>query len=102
MTIVMVSNKIGVVALDTTNAWQWLMKQGLVKGAKICKLDFHEHCVLRKQTRVKFVRIVHQNKGTLDYVHTNVWELAKVALLEVGNILLPLLMTTPVKFGFTL
>ena len=54
------------VALDTTilwymrlghaseNALQSLVKQGLLKGAKTCKLEFCEHCVLGKQTRVKF------------------------------------------------
>ncbi|CAL8996546.1 unnamed protein product [Prunus brigantina] len=35
-------------------ALQGLVKQGLLKGAKACKLEFREHRVLGKQTRVKF------------------------------------------------
>ena len=62
------------VALDTTILWYMrlghasentlksLVKQGLLKGAKTCKLEFCEHCVLGKQTRVKFNIAVHQTK----------------------------------------
>ena len=87
-------NKVGEVASNTTRLWhmhlghagenalQRLMKQGLLKGAKTCKLEFYEHCVLGKQTRVKFGTTVHQMKGTLDYVHTDVWGPAKVASLR--------------------
>ena len=49
------------------------MKQGLLKGATTCKLDFCEYCVLGKQTRIQFGTAVHQTKGILDYVHTDVW-----------------------------
>jgi hypothetical protein len=52
---------------------QGLVKQGLLKGAKTRKHGFCEHCVLGKQTRVKFGTAVHNIKGILDYVHTNVW-----------------------------
>ncbi|KAI3461497.1 hypothetical protein Pfo_018160 [Paulownia fortunei] len=48
-------------------------KQGLLKGAKVCKLDFCEHCVLGKQKRVKFGTAIHNTKGILDYVHSDVW-----------------------------
>ena len=59
------------VASDTTRIWhmrlrhasenamQSLVKQGLLKGAKTYKLEFCEHCVLGKQTRVKFDTAVH-------------------------------------------
>ncbi|KAM5552956.1 hypothetical protein ABKV19_025277 [Rosa sericea] len=78
---------------DTTRLWhmrlghagekamQGLVKQGLLKGAKTCKLEFCEHCVLGKQTRVKFGTAVHQTKGALDYVHTDVWGPTKTAFL---------------------
>ena len=78
------SNITGEVASDATRLWhmrlghasenalQSLVKQGLLKGAKTFKLEFCEHCVLRKQTSVKFDTAVHQTKGTLDYVHTDV------------------------------
>ena len=60
---------------------QSLIKQGLLKGAKSCKLGFCEHCVYGKQTRVKFQSAIHNTKGILDYVHTDVWGPAKVASL---------------------
>lgn len=53
-----VVDKLEEVASDTTRLWhmhlghvgenalQRLMKQGLLKGAKTCKLEFCEHCVL--------------------------------------------------------
>ena len=81
------------VSLDTTRLWhmllghagenalQSLVKQGLLKGSKTCKLEFCEHCVLGKQIRVKFDTAIHQKNGTLDYVHTNMWGPAKVFFL---------------------
>ncbi|XP_028126308.1 uncharacterized protein LOC114323049 [Camellia sinensis] len=53
-------------------ALQGLVKQGLLKGAKTGKLEFCEHCVLGKQTRIKFGTAIHRTKGILDYVHTDV------------------------------
>ena len=50
-----------------------LVNQGLLKGAKTCKLDFCEYCVLGKQTRVKFGTAIHNTKDILDYVHSDVW-----------------------------
>ena len=88
-----VSESSGEVASDATRLWhvrlghagekalQGLMKQGLLKGAKTCKLAFCEHCVLGKQTRVKFGTAVHRTKGTLDYIHTDVWGPTKVSSL---------------------
>ena len=64
--------------LDATKLWhmrlghtnekslQTLMKQDLLKGANSCKLEFCEHCVLGKQTRVKFDSEIH-------YIHSNMW-----------------------------
>jgi hypothetical protein len=54
-------------------ALQGLVKQGLLKGVKIGKHGFCEHCVLGKQTRVKFGTAVYNIKGILDYVYTNIW-----------------------------
>lgn len=51
---------------------QALTKLGLLKGAKTCKMDFYEHCVLGKKTTVKFGTAIHCTKGILDYVHTDV------------------------------
>ena len=54
-------------------ALQNLIKQGVLKGAKSGRIDFCEHCVLGKQTKVKFGTAIHQTKGILDYVHSDVW-----------------------------
>ena len=62
-------------------ALQGLVKLGLLKGAKIGKLEFCEHCVLGKQTRIKFGTAIHRTKGILDYVHTDVWGPSKNASL---------------------
>ena len=62
-------------------ALQTLAKQGLLKGANSCKLEFCEHCVLGKQTRVKFGSTIHNMKGILNYVHSDVWGPTKVASL---------------------
>ncbi|KAM1596712.1 hypothetical protein ACFX1Z_031688 [Malus domestica] len=79
---------------DTTKLWhmrlghadekalQGLMKKGLLKGVMTCKLDFCEHCVLGKQTRVKFSTAVHQTKGILDYVYSDVWGPTKIPYLS--------------------
>ena len=50
-----------------------LVKRGLLKCAKTCKLEFYEHCVLGKQKRVKFGTAIHNTEGILDYVHSDVW-----------------------------
>ncbi|GMP36216.1 hypothetical protein CsSME_00008418 [Camellia sinensis var. sinensis] len=80
-------------ASDTSKLWhmrlghvgekalQGLVKQGLLKGAKTEKLEFCEHCVLGKQTRIKFGTAIHRTKGILAYVHTDVWGPSKNASL---------------------
>ena len=80
-------------ASDTSKLWhmrlghvgekalQGLVKQGLLKGAKTGKLEFCEHCVLGKQTRIKFGTAIHRTKGILAYVHTDVWGPSKNASL---------------------
>ena len=60
---------------------QNLAKQGLLKGTKVCKLEFCEHCVLGKQRKVKFGTGIHNTKGILDYVHSDVWGPAKTPSL---------------------
>ncbi|KAG8495920.1 hypothetical protein CXB51_007502 [Gossypium anomalum] len=81
------------VDLEATRSWhmrlghagekalQTLAKQGLLKGTNSCKLEFYEHCVLGKQTRVKFGPTIHNTKGILEYVHSDVWGPTKVASL---------------------
>ena len=58
-----------------------LSDQGLLKGVKTCNLEFCEHCIKGKQTRVKFGTVIHNTKGILDYVHSDVWGASKTPSL---------------------
>ena len=61
-----------------------LTKQGLLCGQKTGKLDFCEHCIFGKQCRVKFRTAVHRTKGTLDYIHSDLWGPSRVPSLGGG------------------
>ncbi|KAH9666242.1 Integrase catalytic domain-containing protein [Citrus sinensis] len=77
--------------IDTTKLWhvrlghagekslQTLMRHGLLKGTKTCKLNFCEHCVVGKKTRVKFGTTNHDTREILEYVHSDVWGPTKTA-----------------------
>ena len=56
-----------------------LHKRNLLKGNKMCKLDFCKYCVLGKQNRVQFKTTMHKTKGILDYVHADVWGPTRLA-----------------------
>ena len=58
---------------------QVLVKKGLLKVANTRKLNFSEHCIIRKKINVKFGIATHYTKRILDYVHTDVWGPTKVA-----------------------
>ncbi|KAH9671777.1 retrovirus-related pol polyprotein from transposon TNT 1-94-like protein [Citrus sinensis] len=76
---------------DTTMLWhvrlghagekflQTLMRYGLLKGTKTYKLNFCEHCVVGKKTRVKFGTANHDTREILEYVHSDVWGPTKTA-----------------------
>ncbi|KAG8481450.1 hypothetical protein CXB51_026306 [Gossypium anomalum] len=55
-----------------------LSKRGLLDGQGICKLNFCEHCVFGKQKRVRFTRGIHNTKGTLEYIHSDLWGPSRV------------------------
>ncbi|KAG8486271.1 hypothetical protein CXB51_019635 [Gossypium anomalum] len=55
-----------------------LSKEGLLDGQRICKLNFCEHCVFGKQKRVRFTRGIHNTKGTLEYIHSDLWGPSRV------------------------
>ncbi|GMY20761.1 transposable element gene [Fagus crenata] len=82
-----VSDIIREITADTTillghadnSALQRLVKQDLLKDVKTCKFEFCELCILGKQIKVKIGIAIHLINGMLDYVHTDVWGLAKVA-----------------------
>ncbi|KAG8492439.1 hypothetical protein CXB51_009727 [Gossypium anomalum] len=75
---------------DITKLWHMLLghmsengmvelsKRGLLDGQGICKLNFCEHCVFGKQKRVRFTRGIHNTKGTLEYIHSNLWGPSRV------------------------
>ncbi|KAG8486054.1 hypothetical protein CXB51_019365 [Gossypium anomalum] len=60
------------------NGMTELSKRGLLDGQGICKLNFCEHCVFGKQKRVLFNRGIHNKKGTLEYIHSDLWGPSKV------------------------
>ncbi|CAD6239766.1 unnamed protein product [Miscanthus lutarioriparius] len=50
-----------------------LIQRDLLDGCTVGKMKFCEHCVFGKHKRVKFNASVHITKGTLDYVHADLW-----------------------------
>jgi hypothetical protein len=50
-----------------------LMKRNLLDGCTSTSMKFYEHCIFGKHKRVKFNTSVHTTKGTLDYVHADLW-----------------------------
>uniref|UniRef100_A0A2P2NYU7 Retrovirus-related Pol polyprotein from transposon TNT 1-94 n=1 Tax=Rhizophora mucronata TaxID=61149 RepID=A0A2P2NYU7_RHIMU len=50
-----------------------LSKKGLLCGQNIGKMEFCEHCVFGKQKRLSFSTAIHKTKGTLDYIHSDLW-----------------------------
>lgn len=50
-----------------------LIKGALLCGQKTGKLSFCEHCVYGKECRVKFSTAVHRTKGTVDYIHSDLF-----------------------------
>ena len=70
---------------DTTKLWHLrlghmsvnglleLHKKQLLKGVKTCKLEFCKYCVFGKQHKIRIKSAVHNSKGVLDYIHSDVW-----------------------------
>jgi len=63
---------------------QVLAKQGMLKGARTYKLEFCEHCVIEKKTKMKFDTVTHCTEGILDYIHTDIWGPIKTTSIR-GN-----------------
>ena len=68
-----------------------LSRRGLLDGQSTSKLKFCEHCVFRKQKRVKFTRGVHRTKGTLDYIHSDLWGPSRVPSKGGANYMLTII-----------
>ncbi|KAG8474900.1 hypothetical protein CXB51_031553 [Gossypium anomalum] len=65
-----------------------LSKRGLLDGQGICKLNFYEHCVFGKQKRVRFTRGIHNTKGMLEYIHSDLWKPSRVPSRGEANYML--------------
>ena len=50
-----------------------LEKQGVFEDDKLGSLEFCEVCVLSKSSRTGFKTAVHNTKGTLNYINSNLW-----------------------------
>ena len=48
-----------------------LEKQGVFEDDKLGSLEFYEVCVLGKSSRTGFKTAMHNTKGTLDYIHSD-------------------------------
>ena len=55
-----------------------LKKKGHLSNHCIGKVDFYEHCLFGKQKKVSFSKAIHRTKGTLDYIHSDLWGPSKV------------------------
>jgi len=55
-----------------------LVKQELLCGDRMERLKFCEHCVYGKACRAKFNAGQQRTKGTLDYVHADLWDPTKI------------------------
>ena len=58
-----------------------LHKKKLLKGIKICKLEFCKYCVFGKQNKVQFKTVTHKTEGILDYVHIDIWGIVQIVSL---------------------
>ncbi|KAH9752684.1 hypothetical protein KPL71_014795 [Citrus sinensis] len=91
-----ITGDVGVVIkqeLDKTLLWHFrlghvsesglkeLEKQGALGSDKISTVGFCEECVLGKSSRTRFKTAVHNTKGTLDYIHSDMWGPAQIESL---------------------
>ncbi|KAG8475695.1 hypothetical protein CXB51_032441 [Gossypium anomalum] len=60
------------------NGMAELSKRGLLDGQGIYKLNLCEHCVFGKQKKVRLTRGIHNTKGTLEYIHSDLWGPSRV------------------------
>ena len=59
-----------------------LAKQEVLGNTKLQAMEFCETCVYGKSCRVKFGIGVQRTKGTLDYIHSDLWAPAKTQSLS--------------------
>lgn len=68
-----------------------LERHGALEGDKISALRFYEECILGKSSRTRFKTAVHSIKGTLDYIHADMWEPSQFDFLGGANYFLSLI-----------
>ena len=61
-----------------------LSKKGCLGSACMGKLDFCEHCVVRKQKRVSFATAKHRTQGIINYIHSDLGVLWGFLHLEIS------------------
>ena len=76
--------------------------QGLLEGVLTCNLENCEHCVLSKETKVKFDTVIHCTKGLLELVHMDVGGPTKTSSLGGHRHFVSLLMISLDIVGYTL
>ena len=58
-----------------------LEKHRVLGDDKLGSLKFYKVCVLGKSSRTNFKIAVHNIKGTLDYIHSDLWGPSQIASL---------------------
>ena len=73
----------------------------MLTWVKEYKINFCKYCAFEKQHKVMFQMAIHNTKGILDYVHSDVWGASPVRLKGGVEYFIILLMISQVKFGYT-
>ena len=73
------------------NGMTELSRRWLFDGQSTSKLKFWEHWIFGKQKRVKFTKGFYNSKGTLDYIHSDLWGPSSVPSKEDANYMLTII-----------
>ena len=68
-----------------------LSKRGLLNAQSISELKFYEYCVFGKQKKVKFTKGIHNIKGTLDYIRSDLYGPSRVSSKEGASYMLTII-----------
>ncbi|KAK9756318.1 hypothetical protein RND81_01G088600 [Saponaria officinalis] len=79
--VLLKANQSGFAAVVSSNddTKLWHMRLGHM-SEKEMYVDFCEHCIFGKQKKVSFSKGIHRTKGTLDYIHSDLWGPSRVPL----------------------
>ena len=84
------------------NGMAKLSRRGLLNGQSTIKLKFCEHWVFGKHKKFKFMKGIHNTKGNLDYIHSNLWGPSRVPCKKGVSYILTIIDDFPKKFGVLL